>query len=485
MCLPCISFVFFCSTSPFFFPHYYQPFLPRCSSSHSNSNSRKEPPPSSLTTWKVLDIAFSHTYPTLIGPERHLSSHKREREEKKKRSLVFTHNHFSFLQHDTETMVNAFAEELKARGNEAFAAKRFEDAIVLYDKAIETDETNFVYFNNRAAAYHELKNYAKAIENAKKSISIENNPKAHARLGAALWAQGKLREAKGEFEVAAAMDPSNKSHRESVQALEQLINPLPTSSGFANRRGVPHPYEYARAAAAANAAVPTHGGEFVSVDCGPFGLLLDVVVLLLTVLFVMASFFSPSLPGKLWAYLLTATMAQQALVMRARNLLQAKMDVLNSWMSNFCSLLFLLCFFALLIGVRPIIFMPVFIAAYSVLDLINKRQQIAAQLGPLYRVIAPYAQMAEDSKEQIRIFAGSVEALLTFTVMLTGGTFFTLVYIQYAKNRYNHDGYVKLAFKGLRMNITRLTTASFMPAVVDKYAQKFFDLLSNVAEQPV
>ena len=49
-------------------------------------------------------------------------------------------------------MVNAFAEELKARGNEAFAAKRFEDAIVLYDKAIETDETNFVYFNNRAAA---------------------------------------------------------------------------------------------------------------------------------------------------------------------------------------------------------------------------------------------------------------------------------------------------------------------------------------------
>lgn len=150
-------------------------------------------------------------------------------------------------------MVNAFAEELKVRGNEAFAAKRFEDAIVLYDKAIETDETNYVYFNNRAAAYHELKNYTKAIEDARKSISIENNAKAHARLGAALWAQGKLREAKGEFEVAAALDPSNKAHKESMQTLEQLINPLPTSSGFAHRRGVPHPYEYARAAAAANA----------------------------------------------------------------------------------------------------------------------------------------------------------------------------------------------------------------------------------------
>lgn len=382
-------------------------------------------------------------------------------------------------------MVNAFAEELKVRGNEAFAAKRFEDAIVLYDKAIETDETNFVYFNNRAAAYHELKNYAKAIEDARKSISIENNPKAHARLGAALWAQGKHREAKGEFEVAAAMDPSNKSHKESVQALEQLINPLPTSSGFANRRGVPHPYEYARAAAAANSAVPTHGGEFVAVDCGPAGLALDVVVMLMTAFFVLGSFFMPAVSTKLWPYLLTVTMAQQALTMRARNLLQLKMDVLNSWMSHFCSLLFTLCFFALLIGVQPIIFMPIFIAAYSALDLISKRQQVAALLGPLYSTIAPYVQRAEDSKDQIHIFAASVEALLTFTVMLTGGTFFTLAYIQYAKNRYNHDGYVKLAFKGLRMNITRLTTASFVPAVVDKYAQKFFDLLDKVAEQPI
>jgi tetratricopeptide (TPR) repeat protein len=382
-------------------------------------------------------------------------------------------------------MVNAFAEELKARGNEAFAAKRFEDAIVLYDKAIEMDETNFVYYNNRAAAYHELKNYDRAIEEARKSISIENNPRAHARLGAALWAQGKLREAKGEFEVAAAMDPSNKAHKESMQTLEQLINPLPSSSGFANRRGVPHPYEYARAAAAANAAVPTHGGEFISVDCGPAGLALDVLVIFLTALFVLSSLFMPSMPEKLWGYLLIATMAQQALVMRARNLLQAKMDVLNSWMSHFCSLLFLLCFFALLIGVRPIIFMPIFIAAYSVLDVVNKRQQIAALLGPLYPTLAPYMQRVEDNKEQIRIFAGSVEALLMFTVMLTGGTFFTLAYIQYAKNRYNHDGYVKLAFKGLRMNITRLTTASFMPAVVDKYAQKLFDLLDKVAEQPI
>lgn len=382
-------------------------------------------------------------------------------------------------------MVNAFAEELKARGNEAFAAKNYEEAIVLYDKAIEVDSTNFIYYNNRAAAYHELKNYAKAIEDANKSISIENNAKAHARLGAALWGQMKYREAKNEFEVAAAMDPSKTSIKDSIQTLEQLINPMASSSAYANRRGVPHPYEYARAAAAASAPVQTFGGEFVSVETGTIGLVLDVAVIVLAAMQVVASIFAPSMASTLWTYVLLITMGQQAMVMRMRNLLQFKMDILSSWTSHFPSLLFALCFFAQLTGVRPIMFMVVFIAAYGVLDLVHKRQKVAALMGPMYQFIAPYMQQADLAKDAIHVFTATVEALLLFTVMLTGGTFFTLVYIQYAKYRYNHDGYVKLAFKGLRMNITRMTTKSFMPQAVDRYAQKFFDLLDKVASQSI
>ncbi|KAK7200918.1 Tetratricopeptide repeat/TPR repeat [Novymonas esmeraldas] len=382
-------------------------------------------------------------------------------------------------------MVNAFAEELKTRGNEAFVAKRFEDAIVLYDKAIETDSSNLVYYNNRAAAYHELKNYTKAIEDANRSIAIENNAKAHARLGAALWAQMKYREAKNEFEVVTRLDPANASAKDSIQALEKLINPMASSSGFAHRRGVPHPYEYARAAAAANAGVQTFGGEYAPVETGTIGLVLDVALILLAAAQVLASMFMPALAGTLWSYILLMTMGQQALVMRVRNLLQPKIDVLNSWMSHFPSLLFLLCFFAQLTGVRPILFMPVFIAAYSMLDLVYKRQQIEAMLGPLYVYIGPYVQQADDAKDTIRIFTASIEAALLFTVMFTGGTFFTLAYIQYAKCRYNRDGYMKLAFKGLRMNVTRLTSSSYMPAAVDTYAQKFFDLLDKLADQPV
>ncbi|KAG5467068.1 hypothetical protein LSCM1_01249 [Leishmania martiniquensis] len=382
-------------------------------------------------------------------------------------------------------MVNALAEELKARGNEAFAAKRFEDAIVLYDKAIEMDSTNFVYYNNRAAAYHELKNYTKAIEDANASIAIENNAKAHARIGAALWAQMKYREAKEELEMAAALEPSKTSIKESIQALEQLINPIGSTSAYAHRRGVPHPYEYARAAAAANAAVPTFGGEFVSVETGTIGLVLDAAVVALAALQVLASLFAPSMANTLWTYILLITMGQQALVMRVRNLLQLKMDVLNSWMTHFSSLLFLLCFFAQLTRVQPIIFMPIFMAGYSMLDVVHKQQKVATLMGPLYRFIAPYVKQADEAKDAIRIFAATVEALLLFTVMFSGGAFFTPAYLQYAKCRYNCDGYVRLAFKGLRMNATRMTTSSFMPRVVDKYAQKFFDLLHNIACQPV
>ncbi|GET93010.1 hypothetical protein, conserved [Leishmania tarentolae] len=382
-------------------------------------------------------------------------------------------------------MVNAVAEELKARGNEAFAAKKFEEAVTLYEKAIEEDSTNYIYYNNRAAAYHELKNYAKAIEDANKSIEIEDNAKAHARLGAALWAQMKYREAKKEFEEAARMDPSKTSIKDSIHALEKLINPMASTSAYANRHGVPHPYEYARAAAAANAAVQTYGGEFVSVETGTIGLVVDMAVIVLSALQLVASMIAPSTASTLWAYILIITMGQQALVMRVSNLLQFKMEILNSWASHFSSLLFTLCFFAQLTGVRPMMFMVVFIAGYGVLDLVHKRQKLAALMGPAYQLIDPYIQQADSAKDAIRIFIATVEALLLFTVMFTGGAFFTLVYIQYAKYRYNHDGYVKLAFKGMRLNITRMATKPFMPQAVNRFAQKFFDLLDNISSNPI
>jgi len=43
--------------------------------------------------------------------------------------------------------------ELKARGNEYFAARKYDDAILCYSNAIKKNPTTAVYFTNRALAY--------------------------------------------------------------------------------------------------------------------------------------------------------------------------------------------------------------------------------------------------------------------------------------------------------------------------------------------
>lgn len=381
-------------------------------------------------------------------------------------------------------MSNAFAEELKQRGNEAFAAKRFEDAIVLYDKAIEADENNYIYYNNRAAAYHELKNYDKAIADANRSLSIEDNSKGHARLGTTFWAQMKYREAKAEFQKVASLDPENKSAKDNIQKLEQLLNPMGSSSGYAQRHGVPHPSEYARAAAASNSNVPKYGGEFVSVDVGVLGVVADVIVVFLSALHFFSSLFVPSMAPKVWQVFLVVVSAQQLMTMRFKGLLQLNRTTLMGWVNHFSSLVFCICVGALLLQVQSVSFLPIFVAMYSLVDLINKKQMLAALLGPIYPMVQQQVITAEEKKDSILLMAATVESILTFTIMLSGGTFYTLLYIQYSKYRYTYDGYVKLAFKGLRMNATRFTQSSWMPAVVDVYAQKFFDLLGKIAEQP-
>ena len=45
------------------------------------------------------------------------------------------------------------AEGLKNKGNTAFSNGKFEEAVALYNQAIEIDNTNPVFFSNRANVY--------------------------------------------------------------------------------------------------------------------------------------------------------------------------------------------------------------------------------------------------------------------------------------------------------------------------------------------
>ena len=78
------------------------------------------------------------------------------------------------------------AEELKRRGNELFATRQYDEAIELYNKAIAIDSENAVLYSNRSACYASKKQWQKALEDAKISISKDPNfIKAYHRLAAA------------------------------------------------------------------------------------------------------------------------------------------------------------------------------------------------------------------------------------------------------------------------------------------------------------
>ena len=78
------------------------------------------------------------------------------------------------------------AEVLKRRGNELFATRNYDQAIELYNKAIALDPDNAVLYSNRSACYASLKQWTKALEDAKLSISKDASfIKAYHRLASA------------------------------------------------------------------------------------------------------------------------------------------------------------------------------------------------------------------------------------------------------------------------------------------------------------
>ena len=63
------------------------------------------------------------------------------------------------------------AEEKKKLGNEAFSAKKFDDALKFYTEAIALDSNNAVYYSNRSACHASKGAWKESVEDAKQCIT--------------------------------------------------------------------------------------------------------------------------------------------------------------------------------------------------------------------------------------------------------------------------------------------------------------------------
>jgi len=115
-------------------------------------------------------------------------------------------------------------DQLKAKGNDAFKAKNYKEAIDFYSKAIELDptsEASAALYSNRAASWSALNEHAKALADGESCARVKPAwLKGHFRKGVALEALQRLDEAQRAFQDALKTEPGN----EEVQSKLTVIN---------------------------------------------------------------------------------------------------------------------------------------------------------------------------------------------------------------------------------------------------------------------
>lgn len=118
------------------------------------------------------------------------------------------------------------ADQFKAEGNAAFAAKDFQKAIDLFTKAIDVSESpNHVLFSNRSACHASLRDFDDALKDAEECVKI--NPswaKGYTRKAAALHGLGDLIGASDAYEQALKLDPNNAQAQSGLKSVQDAIS---------------------------------------------------------------------------------------------------------------------------------------------------------------------------------------------------------------------------------------------------------------------
>uniref|UniRef100_A0A7C9FMX1 STI1 domain-containing protein n=1 Tax=Opuntia streptacantha TaxID=393608 RepID=A0A7C9FMX1_OPUST len=128
------------------------------------------------------------------------------------------------------------ADEAKAKGNAAFSAGNYTEAIKHFTEAINLAPTNHVLYSNRSAAYASLHNYSDALSDAKKTVELKADwSKGYSRLGAAYLGLHQYSDAIAAYKQGLEIDPNNEALKSGLAdaqaAARAKSTPLPSPFG--------------------------------------------------------------------------------------------------------------------------------------------------------------------------------------------------------------------------------------------------------------
>lgn len=125
------------------------------------------------------------------------------------------------------------SDELKAKGNAAFSAGKFEEAIQHFTNAIAVDPSNHVLYSNRSAALSSLARYEEALGDAEKVVALKPDwGKGYGRKGAALYGLKRFDDAVTAYEEGLSFDSGNEQLKQGLSDSRTAASssPLPPNS---------------------------------------------------------------------------------------------------------------------------------------------------------------------------------------------------------------------------------------------------------------
>ncbi|KAI8546497.1 hypothetical protein RHMOL_Rhmol07G0122700 [Rhododendron molle] len=128
------------------------------------------------------------------------------------------------------------ADEAKAKGNAAFSAGNYADAVRHFTDAIALSPDNHVLYSNRSAAHASLNQYAEALSDAQKTVELKPDwPKGYSRLGAAHVGLRSYDDAVSAYRKGLDLDPTNEALQSGLKDARSAAvksRPSPSSSPF-------------------------------------------------------------------------------------------------------------------------------------------------------------------------------------------------------------------------------------------------------------